>query len=47
VHAVLLSCVWGELDPRDLVKWVLEDDLPVRVQLQVHKVIWGAHTQGV
>jgi 7-carboxy-7-deazaguanine synthase len=47
VNAVLLSCVWGELDPKDLVQWVLEDDLPVRVQLQMHKVIWGADTQGV
>lgn len=47
VNAVLLSCVWGELDPQDLVKWVLEDKLPVRVQLQMHKVIWDADTQGV
>jgi 7-carboxy-7-deazaguanine synthase len=47
VNAVLLSCVWGELDPKDLVEWVLEDRLPVRVQLQMHKVIWDAETQGV
>ncbi len=47
VHAVLLSCVWGELDPRDLVNWVLEDQLPVRVQMQMHKVIWDADAQGV
>ena len=47
VNAVLLSPVWGELDPQDLVKWVLEDDLPVRVQIQIHKVIWGADKQGV
>jgi len=47
VNAVLLSCVWGELDPKDLVQWVLEDHLPVRVQMQMHKVIWGADTQGV
>lgn len=47
VHAVLLSSVWGELDPKDLVAWVLQDDLPVRVQLQMHKVIWGADTEGV
>jgi 7-carboxy-7-deazaguanine synthase len=47
VNAVLLSCVWGELDPKDLVQWVLEDHLPVRVQMQMHKVIWGADAQGV
>ncbi|MGB8221055.1 MAG: radical SAM protein [Polyangiales bacterium] len=47
VHAILLSCVWGELDTKDLVRWVLQDDLPVRVQVQMHKVIWGADTQGV
>ena len=47
VNAVLLSCVWGELDPRELVSWVLEDELPVRVQIQQHKVIWDPETQGV
>ena len=47
VNAVLLSCVWGELDPKELVRWVLEDNLPVRVQIQMHKVIWDADTEGV
>ncbi len=47
VNAVLLSCVWGELEPKDLAAWVLEDALPVRVQIQQHKVIWGPDTQGV
>ena len=47
VNAVLLSCVWGELDPKDLVAWVLRDRLPVRVQLQMHKVIWDPEAQGV
>ena len=42
VGSVLLSCVWGELDPKDLVRWTLADGLPVRIQLQQHKVIWGA-----
>lgn len=46
-HAVLLSCVWGELDPKDLASWVLRDGLSVRVQIQLHKVIWGAEAQGV
>ena len=47
VNEVLLSPVWGELDPKELVKWVLEDALPVRVQIQMHKVIWDADMQGV
>jgi len=47
VNAVLLSPVWGELDPQDLVQWVLEDQLRARVNLQMHKVIWDADTQGV
>lgn len=45
--ALLASCVWGKLAPKDLVAWVLEDALPVRVQVQLHKVIWGAEAQGV
>lgn len=44
---LLLSCVHGELDPRELVAWVLADGLDVRVQLQLHKYIWGADAQGV
>ena len=47
VNEVLLSPVWGELDPKDLVTWVLGDDLPVRVQIQMHKVIWDADAEGV
>ena len=45
--ALLASCVFGALLPRDLVAWVLEDALPVRVQIQMHKVIWSPDTQGV
>lgn len=38
---LLASTVFGALHPKDLVAWVLEDELPVRVQLQMHKYIWG------
>jgi len=38
---VLFSPSWGQLDARDLAEWVLEDRLPVRVQLQLHKLLWG------
>ena len=47
VGEVLLSPVHGELSPRELVAWVLEDGLRVRVQLQLHKYIWSADAQGV
>jgi 7-carboxy-7-deazaguanine synthase len=46
-HAVLFSPVHGVLDPKDLAKWILADKLAVRLQLQVHKYIWGATTRGV
>ena len=38
---VLFSPVWGQLDLKDLSAWVLRDRLPVRVQTQLHKLIWG------
>jgi 7-carboxy-7-deazaguanine synthase len=44
---ILASVVFGRLAVRDLVAWVLEDQLPVRVQLQMHKVIWGEEATGV
>jgi 7-carboxy-7-deazaguanine synthase len=44
---VLLSPVYGEMDPRLLVSWILEDQLPARVQLQVHKYIWGPDQKAV
>ena len=45
--ALLFSPVHGALDPAELAAWILADRLPVRLQLQVHKVIWGAHARGV
>jgi 7-carboxy-7-deazaguanine synthase len=44
---LLASTVFGKLPPRDLVAWVLEDSLAVRVQLQLHKYVWGAGATGV
>jgi 7-carboxy-7-deazaguanine synthase len=38
---VLLSPSAGQLAPRDLADWILADRLPVRFQLQLHKVLWG------
>jgi 7-carboxy-7-deazaguanine synthase len=45
--AVHFSPVHGELEPADLAAWVLRDRLPVRVALQLHKLLWGAETRGV
>jgi 7-carboxy-7-deazaguanine synthase len=44
---VLFSPVHGVLDPAELAAWVLADGLPVRVQLQVHKILWPGVTRGV
>jgi len=44
---LLASTVFGKLSPKQLVEWVLADKLPVRVQLQMHKVIWDPAAQGV
>ena len=44
---LLASTVFGKLAPKDLVAWVLEDALPVRVQIQMHKVIWSPDATGV
>lgn len=46
-HHVLLSPVHGELDPKQLVEWMLDDKLPARLNLQLHKYIWGALVKGV
>lgn len=47
IHPVLFSPVHGSLDPKDLVRWILEDRLFARLNLQIHKYIWGAATKGV
>ena len=38
---VLFSPSWGQLEARDLAEWILADRLPVRMQLQLHKLLWG------
>jgi 7-carboxy-7-deazaguanine synthase len=39
---LLFSAAQGRLEPRALADWVLRDRLPVRFQLQLHKLLWGA-----
>ena len=38
---VLFSPSWGQVEPRELAEWILADRLDVRLQLQLHKVLWG------
>lgn len=47
LRALLVSPVWGEVDYDALSAWILEDRLPLRFQVQLHKLIWGAEATGV
>jgi len=38
---VLFSPVYSQLNPTELAEWVLQDHLPVRMQVQLHKILWG------
>lgn len=40
-HTVLFSPVAEALSPRELAEWILGDRLPVRLQVQLHRVVWG------
>tara|TARA_B100000941_G_scaffold56537_1_gene36836 strand:- start:8415 stop:9056 length:642 start_codon:yes stop_codon:yes gene_type:complete len=44
---ILISPVYGEIEPKEIVKWILEDNLKVRFQIQMHKEIWPADKKGV
>jgi len=45
--SILLSPVFGVLELSSLAQWILEDRLPVRFQLQLHKYIWDPQARGV
>jgi 7-carboxy-7-deazaguanine synthase len=45
--AILMSPVHGVLDPKTLSEWMLEDRIPARLQLQLHKYVWPPHARGV
>ena len=47
VRAVLLSPIFGKIEPRDIVEWMLADKVPARFQLQMHKFIWEPRARGV
>ncbi len=42
ICTVLFAPVQGQLEPAQLADWILRDRLPVRFQLQLHKILWGA-----
>ena len=44
---ILFSPVFDKLELKEMVKWILEDQLPVRLQTQLHKIIWDKNTIGV
>lgn len=44
---VLLAPVFGRLDPSRLARWMIDDRLPARLQLQLHKIIWPPDARGV
>ena len=46
-HAVLISPAWGLVDLQQLADWVAGSGLKVRMQLQLHKYIWGPEVKGV
>ena len=37
---LLFSPSWGQVKPETLAQWILEDQLPVRMQVQLHKILW-------
>jgi 7-carboxy-7-deazaguanine synthase len=45
--AILISPAWGLIDLRELANWIAESGLNVRMQLQLHKYIWGPDVHGV
>ncbi len=45
--AVLISPAWGQIDLQELSNWIVQSGLNVRLQLQLHKYIWGPDMHGV
>lgn len=45
--AVLVSPVQGRVEPRDVARWILEAGVEARLNLQLHKIVWGAEARGV
>jgi 7-carboxy-7-deazaguanine synthase len=43
----LISPAWEQISLQELANWIVQSRLKVRMQLQLHKYIWGADVQGV
>ena len=44
---LLMSPIFGEIEASQIAEWILQDSLPVRMQIQMHKYIWEPETKGV
>ena len=47
ICTLLFSPTFGEIDPQQIVEWILDENLPVRMQQQMHKMIWSPEEKGV
>ncbi len=47
ICTLLFSPTFGEINPQQIVEWILAENLPVRMQLQMHKMIWSPEEKGV
>ncbi len=47
ICTVLIAPVFSRLDPKQVAEWIINDNLNVRLQLQLHKYIWGPDVRGV
>src|ERR1700730_3392557 len=46
-RSILIAPAWGQIDLKELANWIAESGMKVRMQLQMHKYIWGADARGV
>ena len=46
-NSIHFSPVFGKLEPRQLAKWILEENVSVHLQLQIHKIIWPTIKRGI
>jgi len=47
ICTILFSPVFDLINPKKIVEWILKDNIPVRFQLQMHKIIWDSNKLGV